>query len=44
METTDERQNKVYLGFIDYENALDYVNHELLWIILKNIEAPQHII
>ena len=37
-----ELQKNMYLCFIDYAKAFDYVNHNKLWKILKEMGIPDH--
>ena len=39
-----EFQENTYFCFIDYAKAFDYVNHNKLWEILKEMEIPDHLI
>ena len=44
----DHRKSKrippnIYFCFIDYTKAFDYVDHNKLWKILKDIGIPDHI-
>ena len=41
-ENTKEFQKIIYLCFIDYTNAFDWVDHNKLWKILHEIEIPDH--
>ena len=36
-------QKNIYFCFIDYAKAFDYVNHNKLWKILKEMEIPEHL-
>src|SRR5574337_269174 len=38
-----EFQKNIYLCFIDYAKAFDYVAHNKLWKILKEIGIPDHL-
>ena len=38
-----EFQKNIYLCFIDYAKAFDYVIHNKLWKILKQIGIPDHL-
>ena len=38
MEKAKEFQKNIYLCFIDYANAFDYVDHNKLWKSLKETE------
>ena len=33
----------IYFCFIDYTKAFDYVNHNKLWKILKEMGIPDHL-
>ena len=37
-------RKKVYFCFIDYAKAFNYVDHNKLWKILKEVEIPDHLI
>ena len=39
-----EFQKNIYFCFIDYAKAFDYVDHNQLWKILKDMEIPEHLI
>ena len=39
-----EFQKKIYLCFIDYAKAFDYVDHSKLWKGLKEMGIPDHLI
>ena len=39
-----EFQKNIYLWIIDYVKDFDYVDHNILWKILKKMEAPDHLI
>ena len=39
-----EFQKNIYFCFIDYAQAFDYVDHNKLWKILKEIGIPGHLI
>ena len=39
-----EFQKNIYFCFIDYANALDCVDHNKLWKILKEMGIPEHLI
>ena len=43
MEKAREFQKNTYFYFIDYAKALDCVNHDKLWKILKEIGIPDHL-
>ena len=36
-------QENIYFCFIDYTRALDYVDHNKLWKILKEMGKPDHL-
>ena len=36
-------QKNIYFYFIDYAKAFDYVDHNKLWKILKEIGIPEHL-
>ena len=36
-------QKNIYLCFIDYAKAFDYVDHNKLWKILQEMEIPDHL-
>ena len=38
-----EFKKNIYFCFIDYAKAFDYVDHNKLWKILKEIGIPDHI-
>ena len=44
MEKASEFQKNIYFYFIDYTKAFDYVVHNKLWKILKEIGIPDHLI
>ena len=43
MEKSREFQKNIYFCFIDYAKAFDYVDHNKLWKILKEIGIPDHL-
>ena len=43
MEKVREFQKSIYFSFIDYAKAFDCVDHNQLWIILKEMEIPDHL-
>ena len=43
IEKAREFQKNIYFCFIDYAKAFDYVNHNKLWKILKEIGIPDHL-
>ena len=44
MEKAGEFQKIIYFYFIDYAKAFDYVDHNQLWKILKEMGIPDHLI
>ena len=38
-----EFQKNIYFCFIDYTKAFDYVDHNKLWKILKEMGIPDHL-
>ena len=44
MEKARQFQKNIYFCFIDYAKALDCVDHNKLWKILKEIGTPDHLI
>ena len=43
MEKAREFQKSIYFCFIDYAKALDRVDHNKLWKILKEMGIPAHL-
>ena len=43
IEKSREFQQKICLFFIDYAKAFDYVDHNKLWKILKEMGIPDHL-
>ena len=43
MEKAREFQKNIYFFFIDYAKAFDYVDHNKLWKILKEMGIPDHL-
>ena len=43
MEKAREFQKTIYFCFIDYAKAFDFVDHNKLWKILKEIGIPDHL-
>ena len=43
MEKAREFQKNIYFCFIDYAKALDCVDHNKLWKILKEMEIPDYL-
>ena len=41
-EKAKEFQKNIYFCFIDYAKAFDYVDHNKLWKILKEVGIPVH--
>ena len=39
----EENSRKTYFCFIDYAIAFDYVDHNKLWTILKEMGIPDHL-
>ena len=44
MKKAREFQKNIYFSFIDYAKAFDYVDHNKLWKILKEMGIPDHLI
>ena len=44
MEKSREHQRDLYMCFIDYKKAFDCVDHERLWVILRVMGVPVHLI
>ena len=44
IEKAREFQKNIYFCFTDYAKAFDYVDHNKLWKILKEMEIPEHLI
>ena len=44
IEKAREFQKNVYFCFIDYGKALDCVDHNKLWKILKGMGIPDHLV
>ena len=38
-----ESQKNIYFCFIDYAKAFDYLDHNKLWKILKDMGIPDHL-
>ena len=36
-------QKNIYFCFIDYAEAFDYVDHNILWKTLKEMRIPNHL-
>ena len=43
IEKATEFQKNIYFCFIDYSKAYDYVDHNKLWKILKEMGIPDHL-
>ena len=43
MEKAREFQKNIYFCFVDYAKAFDYVDHNKLWKILKDMGIPDHL-
>ena len=43
IEKAREFQKNIYFCFIDYSKALNFVDHNKLWKILKEIGIPDHL-
>ena len=43
LEEVREFQKNIYFCFIDYTKAFDYVDHNKLWKILKEMEISDHL-
>ena len=43
VEKAREFQKNIYFCFIDYTKAFDYVDHNKLWKILKEMGIPDHL-
>ena len=43
IEKAGEFQKYIYFCFIDYAKAFDYVDHNKLWKILKEMGIPDHL-
>ena len=43
IEKAREFQKNIYFCFIDYAKAFDYVDHNKLWKILKDMGIPDHL-
>ena len=44
MEKAREQQRDLYMCFIDCNKAFDCVDHEILWVILRVMGVPIHLI
>ena len=43
MEKAREFQKNIYFCFIDYAKAFDCVDHNKVWIVLKEMGIPDHL-
>ena len=43
IEKAREFQKNIYFCFLDYVKAFDYVDHNKLWKILKEMGIPDHL-
>ena len=43
MEKSRELHENIYFCFIDYAKVFDYVDHNKLWKILKEVRMPDHL-
>ena len=43
IQKASEFQKNIYFCFIDYAKAFHFVNHNKLWIILKEMGIPDHL-
>ena len=43
IEKARKFQKNIYFCFIDYVKAIDYVDHNKLWKILKEMGTPDHL-
>ena len=43
IEKAREFQRNIYFCFIDYAKAFDYVGHNKLWKILKEMQIPDYL-
>ena len=44
MEKAREHQRYLYMCFIDYTKAFDCVDHDILWVVLRDMGVPVHLI
>ena len=44
MEKAREHQRDLFMCFIDYKKAFDCVDHARLWVILRDMGEPVHLI
>ena len=42
MDKAMEHQRDLYMCFIDYNKAFDCVDHEIIWVILRDMGVPVH--
>ena len=42
LEKAREHQRDLFMCFIDYKKAFDCVDHEILWVILRDMGVPIH--
>ena len=42
-EQQESSRKNIYICFIDYTKAFDYVDHNKLWKILKEMGIPDHL-
>ena len=43
IEKARESQKNIYLGFINYTKAFDFVDHNKLWEALEEMDIPYHL-
>ena len=43
LKKQESSRKSIYICFIDYAKAFDYVDHNKLWKILKDIGIPDHL-
>ena len=43
LKKQESSRKKIYLWLIDYAKTFDYVDHNKLWKILKEMEIPDHL-
>ena len=43
-EMSTEYQRPIYMCFIDYSKALDFVDHPTLWNMMEEMGIPEHIV
>ena len=44
LEKQESSRKNIYFCFIDYAKAFDYVDHNKLWKILKEMRIPDHLL